>query len=298
MRSRTSLSAAALAVVWAGCGADGTGPFREDQLDWNGRVDAGDAIEIKGVMGPITAYPTTGSLVEVRAVKSGGSSGDRDAVWFEVIRHGGGVTVCAMYPSVAGARANVCGVGDEGVMNVQDIDVQVAFTVYLPDGVDFVGRNVSGRVRADDLDGDVTVVTVSGDVDAATTGAVEAVTVSGNVDVAADGMIVATTVSGNVDLYAGGLATATTVSGDIEAALGVRTIDRDLVFSAVSGNVTVWVRPDVNMYAYMMTTSGRLACDFALTHTSNVTWEGRLGAGGGEMMLWSVSGNVALLELP
>ena len=40
-----------------------------DEFTWSGALDVGDVIEIKGVNGSVIAEPTSGSRVEVRAVK-------------------------------------------------------------------------------------------------------------------------------------------------------------------------------------------------------------------------------------
>ena len=114
-----------------------------DAFEWRGTVLQGSAIEIKGVNGEVTAEPSSGPEVEVTAVKTGRRS-DPSGVRIEVVTHGDGVTVCAVYPDVDG-RPNECRPGDGGRMSTRDNDVNVAFTVKVPAGVRFVGRTVPTR---------------------------------------------------------------------------------------------------------------------------------------------------------
>ena len=80
----------ALALVVAG-------PATAEDFAWRGRVGAGQTLEIRGVNGGITA-DASGGEVEVTAVKRGRNS-DPASVEVKVVEHGGGVTICAVYPS-------------------------------------------------------------------------------------------------------------------------------------------------------------------------------------------------------
>src|SRR5204862_5670972 len=57
---------------------------------WRGKLKTGDAIELKGVNGNITAEPGTGSEIEVSARKSGRKD-NPESVRVEVVEHAGGV---------------------------------------------------------------------------------------------------------------------------------------------------------------------------------------------------------------
>src|SRR6187402_2576638 len=109
-------------------------PAAAQDFQWHGPVAQGRAIEIKGVNGDIRAEPSGSNEVEVVAVKH--SRRDHpDSVRIEVVPHGAGVTICAVYPSRDGQRANECRPGNDGRMNVQNNDVTVRFTVRVPAGV-------------------------------------------------------------------------------------------------------------------------------------------------------------------
>lgn len=159
---------------------------QESSFDWSGRVEAGEVVEIKGVNGAIFAGPASGDEVEVRALKSARRS-DPDEVRIEVVEHRGGVTVCSVYPTPRGERANECAPGEEGRMSTRRNDVEVRFEVRVPDGVLFVGR------------------TVNGDIEATTSGFAEAETVNGSIRARMEGRpfgrgVRFSTVNGNIDL--------------------------------------------------------------------------------------------------
>ena len=105
---RTAILAALLATAPALCAA------ASEEFRWNGKLAAGQAIEIKGVNGGITATGSSGGEVELVAVKKGRRSDPRE-VKIDVVEHADGVTICAVYPSTDG-KANECSPGKAGRM--------------------------------------------------------------------------------------------------------------------------------------------------------------------------------------
>src|SRR6478672_2456247 len=79
---------------------------------WNGMVTAGQTLEIKGVNGSVRAEPASGAQAEVTAVKRARKSDPASVSVLVVGNPGGGVTVCAVYPSVSGGQQNDCQSGD------------------------------------------------------------------------------------------------------------------------------------------------------------------------------------------
>ena len=69
---------------------------QDDTFSWRKVIPAGKAIEIKGVIGDITATPASGNEVEVVARKSARRS-DPSSVEIKVVEHADGVTICAVY---------------------------------------------------------------------------------------------------------------------------------------------------------------------------------------------------------
>ena len=260
------VSALVLVAALVACGDDddptGPGPGDAD-FEWSGQVAQGLAIEIKGISGGITASLAAGAEVEVYALKEGHGDDPAD-VTIEVLEHAGGVTICAMYPDAAGQPPNVCAPGLDGHLGNNENEVEVTFSVRVPAGVNFVGRTVAGYVTASGLESDAFAYLVAGNADISTTAIAEAQTVTGNIDVT----------------------------------IGESDPDRSLVFSTVSGSVTVRVPADANADVRASFVTGSISSDFPLTETSPGIWEAVLGSGGNLLSLTTVTGNVALRSGP
>jgi hypothetical protein len=253
---------AAAAVVYPGSGAGSiTQPQSSSDFQWRGSVLQGNAIEIKGVNGDVTAHPASGSEVEVTAVKRGRRNRP-DEVRIEVVQHGEGVTICAVYPDVDG-RPNECRSGSEGRMNVQNNDVTVAFTVRVPAGVRFVGRTVNGDVEADSMTGPLALKTVNGSATFSTTSHGE----------------------------------AETVNGSIKGALGSSLWTDTLSFATVNGSITLDLPADTSTDLRATTVNGDITTDFSITVAGKVTprrLNGTIGAGGRSLELETVNGSITL----
>lgn len=233
-----------------------------DDFRWAGRLSAGDAVEVKGINGSIRAGAASGAEVEVRASAHGRKS-DPSTVRIEVVEHAGGVTVCAVYPSPEGERANSCEPGEGGRMNTRHNDVTIDFEVLLPAGVDFVARTVNGEVEALDLGGDVSATTVNGDVEISTTG----------------------------------FARAETVNGDIDAAMGAHDLSAGAAFETVNGSITLDVADDVNADLSAKWLNGEFESDipFMLSgRMSRQSASGTLGDGGPQLDLRTVNGSIRI----
>lgn len=255
---------ASLAVVaTVACDGDGESvgprPGDSESFVWSGTVAPGARIEIKGINGAIEASPAIGDEVEVSAVKRG-ESDDPATVTIEVVRHDGGVTLCAVYPDVPGEPANRCLPGDRGTMNVRDNDVEVEFTVLVPAGVEFRGLTVNGGVEAHGLESNAFAGTVNGSV------------------------IVTTT----------RLGAAFTVNGSVRASIGQPTWDRDLAFTTVNGDVSVAIPANTDAEARLSTVNGEVSSEFPLEEVTPVLLRGTLGAGGPRLTLSAVNGDVTL----
>ena len=230
-------------------------------LEWRGTVLQGSAIEIKGVNGDINAQPATGSEVEVTAVRTGRRS-DPDSVRIEVVQHGDGVTICAVYPD-SGNRPNECRPGNEGRMNVKDNDVQVAFTVRVPAGVRLVGRTVNGDVKTGSLDAPVVIRTVNGEAEFSTSS----------------------------------YGQASTVNGSIHATLGSALWEGNLSFSTVNGSITLNLPADISADVRAETVNGDITTEFPVTVNGRVSrrvLNATIGGGGRLMELETVNGSVKL----
>lgn len=233
-----------------------------NEFRWSGRIASGNTIEIKGVNGNVTAEPSDGGEVEVTATKTGRRSNPKD-VEIRVVEHGGGVTICAVYPSTSSRRLNQCEPGEGGHMSVHDNDVEVAFKVRVPRGVRFSGQTVNGGVETGALGGDVD----------------------------------ARTVNGSIRVSAAGVATAQTVNGSITASLGRADWSGSVEFKTVNGAITLDLPSDTNAEVEAETLNGDITSDFPMTLLGRISrrhLNGTIGSGGRELSIKTVNGSIRL----
>lgn len=236
-----------------------------DRFEWKGQIAPGQAVEIKGVNGAIRAELAPGQEAEVIANKTGRRNNPAD-VRVEVVQHGDGVTICAVYPSTDG-RANECKPGKSGRNHVNHNDVKVEFTVRVPNGVRFIGRTVNGGIDARSL-----------------TAPTEAHTVNGTVHLSTSAEAQADTVNGSITASLGPLSGAGSNSGNLK-------------FSTVNGGISVDLPPGLNAQVHASTVNGHISSDFPLMLHGVIgrrTIDGTAGSGGRELKLSTVNGSIHL----
>ena len=250
-------AAAATLVLQAGAGVAAAQDFT-----WAGAIPQGRAIEIKGINGDVRAEPSGSNQVEVVAVKSARRD-DPASVQIQVVPHGGGVTICSVYPHREGARPNECAPGEGGRSNVQNNDVTVRYTVRVPAGVTFIGKTVNGDVEATRLNGDVEVSTVNGSAAFSTTGA----------------------------------GRASTVNGSIRGEMGRAEWADTLAMKTVNGSITLTLPATLNTQLRASTVNGDINTDFPITVQGRVSrrrLEGTIGGGGRVLALDTVNGSITV----
>lgn len=229
---------------------------------WTSVIAPGKAIEIKGINGDVRAEATDGEAVEVRIRKRARRS-DPNLVEIEIVEHDGGATLCVIYPSRRGARENYCAPGSGGRQNSRNNDVNVDFTVLVPEGVVFIGRTVNGEIDAIDLRGDAMAYTVNGDISLSTSGYGE----------------------------------ANTVNGSISATIG-RVVD-GLNFETVNGTITLNLPDDASADLQGSTVSGSITSDFPVSIMGRFGpkhMSGTIGDGGPDINLKTVNGSIRLVR--
>jgi hypothetical protein len=237
------------------------GPEKRDEFRWNGRIAPGATLEIKGVNGRIAATAASGREIELVALKRGRRH-DPKLVEIEFVEHGGGLTICAVYPSRESGRPNECKPGKQGRMSVRNNDVNVEFTIKVPADVSFVARTVNGSVLAEHL--------------------------AGNVE--------AYTVNGGIRLDSSGHARAETVNGSIRASLGKSDWKDPLAFKTVNGSVRVSLPASADTSVRVETVNGGIDSEFAMSEQKKTrrSLTGTIGRGGRELSIKTVNGSVAL----
>lgn len=262
MRRIAVLALALALAAWAPLPGTSRSAPEERDWNWSGRVDRGDAIEIKGINGEISAELARGNEVEVEAHLKGRDD-DPDEIEMVVLEHDDGVTICAVYPSDDPDEPNECRPGGGGRMNVRNNDVSVDFTVRVPAGVNFVGRTVNGDVEAFGMEGDVKVHTVNG----------------------------------GVDITTSGLAEAATVNGSITVSMGRADWQGSMDFTTVNGSVTLEFPGDLDCEVSVSTVNGHISSDYPLTvhgRFSPRQVKGTIGDGGRDLKVKTVNGSVQI----
>ncbi len=256
-------------------------PACAQDFHWQKTVAPGKTIEIKNLNGQIVAGHTTGSFVEVSAIKHARWS-DPSSIRIEVVESDAGATVCAIYPNTGSglfdwllrylfsvklaqtASNEVCAPGGNGSTGLHNnSDLSVDFSVQVPHGVRFVARNVNGKIEAVSLEGEA-----------------EAFTVNGSVRV------------GSSDY-----AQASSVNGAIQASIG--NFNKPANFETVNGAITVELPANVKASLDASTVNGGISSDFPLTVQGSFTgrrMNGMIGGGGPRLTLTTVNGGIHLLR--
>lgn len=152
-------------------------------------------------------------------------------------------------------------------MNTDDNDVEVTFTVYVPDGVKLVTKTVSGDVDVDRV----------------------------HADVAAE------SVNGSVRVSTSGTAQASTVNGSVTAEMGRADWTGSLVFESVNGGITLTFPAGLSTDLRAETVNGSIESDFPLTvqgRFSQRELRGVIGNGGRVLDLETVNGSIRLRRAP
>ena len=236
----------------------------QTDFQWHGQLTSGQTIEIKGINGDVRATASSSGEVEVTAARSARRSNPAD-VRIEVVPHAGGVTICAVYPTVSGRAPNSCEPGREGRSNTRDNDTVVHFDVRVPYGVSFVGRTVNGEINAESLQADAEAYTVNGSVRLTTTGS----------------------------------ALASTVNGSVNVSMGRADWPNGATFKTVNGGITLTLPSAVDAELRAEVLNGSIKSDFPVTVTGQVSrrrLDGRIGNGGRELNLSTVNGSIRLLK--
>jgi hypothetical protein len=233
---------------------------------WEKALAVGATVSLHNLNGDVTVTPSTTGKVEIVGVKRG-SRRAFDDVTLEVVETSRGVTVCPVFRN-ADMECGENGLRMHGRGGYRDRDyedVSIDIEVKLPKGL---------MVSANSVSGDVSVVGAEG--------AVRAGSVSGNV---------------RMERLRASSVRASSVSGDVDVVVDALTGDGPLRFTSVSGNVTAELPKNVDADVTMRSVSGSLDSDFALTlngRMSRHSLEARIGKGGRELEVHTVSGNVRL----
>jgi hypothetical protein len=245
-----------LALLSASCIA--TNAAEAPPFNWSGFVAAGKTVEVHGINGSIHTERASGGSVEVTALRTARHS-DPNEVQIQVVPTDAGVKICAVYPNSSNDCEGKSRSHDSGRNNN---DVEVAFTVRVPAGVNFEGHNVNGDIQIADIQGEAKAHTVNGNVTVAATESVEAHTVNGNV--------------------------IATLGGTPRKAMG---------FHTVNGNIDLTMSGSAAAQVSAHTLNGSMSTDFPISVSGKIggkTLAGEIGSGGPKIDMHTVNGSIRL----
>jgi hypothetical protein len=253
----------ALSAIVASSGTAQATP--QADFRWDKALAAGSLVRLHNINGDITVTAGSGDRVEIVGVKRGNRR-YFDNVTIEIVEVSDGIVACAMFDDVDmecsenGLRSR--GRGDR---DRDWDDASIDMHVRLPRGMRLSAGSVSGDVAVTGAEGDVRVSSVSGDVEA-------------------------------LRLRASSVR-ATSVSGDVLVSIDALTGDGSLRFTSVSGDVVAELPRNLNADVSMRTVSGSLDTEFPITLNGRMrrnSLEARIGQGGRELDVTTVSGDVTL----
>ena len=262
---------------------------------------AGKRFHLHNIFGDVQVTGGAGRTVQVTATKKAGRHGNPEDVTIETIELSDGVALCVRYPGSGerGSRAGERGTQGEGGTgtnpcstrgswnNNERNDTQINFTVRVPAGLILRIGTVSGDLLANNLEGELDLTSVSGDVrlDGGRGEGISLETVSGDVDLLD---VRAREVSGH------------TVSGEVTFR-GPILDGGSYDFSTTSGDITVGLPERPNATLSAATFSGRFSSDLGTTQPSgrnrrrhNATW----GSGSAKLDVETLSGDIRITTTP
>ena len=237
---------------------------QQPDFRWEKALANGSTVSLYNLNGDITVTPSTNGKVEIVGVKHGNKR-YFDEITLEVVETSRGITVCSMFKNLD-MECDERGFHSHDHNRDRDWDdLQIDIEVKLPKGMQVDAHNVSGNVSIVGAEGDVRAGSVSGDV------RMERLRVSS--------------------------VKASSVSGDVTVGIEALTGSGPLKFTSVSGNVTAELPKGTEADVTMHSVSGSLDSDFPLTLNGRVnrrSIEARIGRGGRELEVHTVSGDVRL----
>jgi hypothetical protein len=243
-----------------------------DRWTWSGSIEAGRWLYVRNMNGAIRVEPSSGSTVEVTAVKYEHRYGRASDVRITAEQRAGrgDAVICARWNDRTECDEDRYSTSNSrGLWDWRDNDrndVEVEFTVRLPRGVRVTATTINGSVDIDGAESEVVARTVNGGVTARSNG----------------GPVSARTVNGSLTIRTG--------------AIGTGPLD----YSTTNGQITVEVPANTNADVDLHTVNGEIVSDFPLTIEGRFNTRrlrGTIGRGGSMLRLSTTNGSIHLRKV-
>jgi hypothetical protein len=235
------------------------------EFRWDGSISSGHWLYVRNLNGPIRVERGSGGRAEVVGEKKW-RRGNPEDVRIEVRKVGSGgqdMLICALWYENTDCDEDGYHVHNDNRWGNRNNDVQVEFTIRLPEGVKLDVSTTNGSLDIDGASSTVEAHTTNGRVTASSTG---------------------------------GPVRAGTVNGDVEVHMG-SVGDEDLKFGTVNGSIVVYVPDNLNADVDMRTVNGRVESDFPMTVSGRINARhirATIGKGGRRIEFSTVNGSVEL----
>ncbi|MFL6576077.1 MAG: HEAT repeat domain-containing protein, partial [Povalibacter sp.] len=236
---------------------------QSDTFRWKGTVPRGQWVEVLAAYGDMRAELSTGSEVEILAVRK---IGDVNAYRIARETDKNGTQFCVVAASEA-ASLHPCAIASRTTLKNAMPNVRVDFLVKVPAGVGFAAHVDRGNIAAEGV----------------------------------KSYVWGTSGLGDISITTSDLAEASTSSGSISAEFGRRTWKQDLEFETGNGNITVLAPSDANMLVQMESGSRLVRSEFPASvkrQGAGLHATATVGSRGGMLTLRSGSGLVELKRGP
>jgi len=236
---------------------------RESDFHWERRLSSGQRVHARNINGDITVTSTSSGRVEIAGIRRG-SGRALNRLTAQVSETPDGIMVCVIRTDSDDECDN------NGYHHHSDDDndwgrASMNLEIRIPSNVEIDASSVSGNVDVQGARGDIRAGSVSGDV--------------------------------KLEHVRASSIEARTVSGEIAASVESLDGSGPLSFKSVSGNVNLELPRSLDADLSMSSVSGQLDSDYQLTlggRTSRRRIEARIGRGGRELDVTTVSGDVRL----
>jgi DUF4097 and DUF4098 domain-containing protein YvlB len=239
---------------------------------------------LTNVSGDIKITGTDTTEAEVKVIKRGGTAEERSDVKIIVDTKGGNLLL-----KPADRRFN---------------DIDIAYEIKLPRNLGQVNIDaVSSAIKIDDIDALIQIHSISGDLELSKIrGKVEAQTESGEIFLAnAVGPVTAKSLSGKIDLAdVSGMIQTDNKSGDTRVSIDSTSSSDMLSFESINGSIELQFKSEINAELDAHTVSGDIEANGLGVDIKempgNTTARGRLGIGGQQLIVKTISGDIKITK--
>ncbi|HKU72563.1 MAG TPA: DUF4097 family beta strand repeat-containing protein [Pyrinomonadaceae bacterium] len=257
-----------------------------DEFTRTYQLGPGTDVEVSSIRGHVTITNADGATAEVKIIRTARTREDLEYHKIDVQQSGNSLVVR--------------GIQEPDERRGRNVQVDHQVILKLPRSIDLKVNSISGRLKADDVDGEANVNSVSGSVIIGNvSGKLQVRSVSGNLvlgNVGGEARVMS--ISGNVRLgQVSGLIDVASVSGGLDATI-VSLTPQGIQIKSVSGSIELAFKSDVNADFRAESISGGVHIDIPnvtrdiVAKSSDV--RARIGAGGTPISIFSVSGSIRL----